>query len=233
MGIPIFRENTDHTVYRNSEGVVVPSITTLIKIINKPELINWANYLGFKRKSVTKELESAAFIGETVHRIIDIYTTKGLYSLSDMNVRGPAERICIKNAFLSFMKFYSEEKNSLNILRTEDKISGEKFGGTLDLLCNYNDILTLGDYKTSKTFYPTMFLQLAGYDLLLQETEGIEVDQYMVILLDKKMGKRAKVKICNNREEMEIYRRCFRYLVDFYYDWYYINQTYWNTELIK
>jgi hypothetical protein len=61
----------------------------------------------------------------------------------------------------------------------------------------------------------------------------LKVDQYMIILLDKRSGKPATMKVCDDKDEMEFYRKCFKRLYDFYQDWYYINQTYWGKELIN
>jgi hypothetical protein len=232
MGIPIFKENTDHTVYKNDKDLVVPSITTVLKVISKPELIHWANWLGYKRKSVKSELEMAGYIGDMTHKLIETYTTTGDCSFDILDKRGPVERLSVKYAFSSFLQFYVKERLNIEILDTEFQLAGEKCGGTSDLLANYKHKLTLGDYKTSKAFYPSMFLQLAGYDTLMRELRDVKVDQYMIVLLDKKTGNTATVKMCDDKEEMKQYRECFKRLVDFYHDWYYINQTYWGKELI-
>ena len=40
-----------HEEYINRDGVEVPSVTTILKLLNKPTLQKWANYLGFKDKT--------------------------------------------------------------------------------------------------------------------------------------------------------------------------------------
>jgi len=230
MNRPVFKNVIDHTNYMNADGLNIPSVTTILKIINKEELLYWANMLGIKRKYVKTELEISAYIGTMTHKMIETYLLKNAYSIDKMNLRGPIEKICIKNAFISFLQFYLPNRNKYEILDTELSLSGNLYGGTLDLLNNYDGKLTITDYKTSKSFYPSMFLQLAGYDLLLREVKKIKVDQYMVILLDKKSGNKAKIKICDNTKEMSEYRECFKKLVDFYYSWIYIDQEYWTKE---
>lgn len=230
---PIFKEPKDHTVYRNDEEMVVPSVTTILKIINKEELLYWANSLGYKRISVRSELESHAYIGSCAHYAIDEYFKTGRIDLdSIIDERRITENICVKNAFISFSKYFIENRKDFEIIENEKSISGKKFGGTLDLLAKYKkNKLILCDFKTSKDFYISMFLQLAAYDLLLKETEKMKIDGYMVILLDKKNGNKAKIKLIDDKEEMKFYRECFKKLVDFYYDYYYINQKYWGKEL--
>jgi hypothetical protein len=233
MGKPMFTELRDHTVYKNTSGEIVPSITTILSIINKPELIHWANWLGFNKKSVKSQLDIAGTIGTHTHALIEEYTVHNRYAIDPVEALNPVERICVKNAFASFLQFYNKVKHDWVFEQTEMQMSGKRYGGTLDALTRFKGKRTIGDYKTSKAFYPSMFLQIAGYDLLLWETYGIEVEQYMVVLLDKKSGREAQVKICDDPDEMTMYRKCFKELVDFYHSWYYINQSYWNIDLIK
>ena len=46
----------EHVKYYNGNGVEVPSCTNVVKLLNKPELIGWANYMGFKRINTSKFL---------------------------------------------------------------------------------------------------------------------------------------------------------------------------------
>ena len=48
---------SDHSTYMNEEEVEVPSVTTIMKILNKPFIAKWANSLGWKRQSYDKVLE--------------------------------------------------------------------------------------------------------------------------------------------------------------------------------
>lgn len=233
MTTPIFKQLEDHHVYKNSKNEVVPSVTTILKIINKDELLYWANSLGYKRISVKTELECHAYIGSVVHNTIDEYFKTGKIRFdSFIDKNRIAENLCARKAFLSFTQFYMENRKDFKIISNERSLSGEKFGGTMDLLAEYKDFLTICDFKTSSNFYLSMFLQMAAYDLLLRENDDIKVKGYMVILLDKKTGKPAKIKLVDDKDEMKSYRECFTKLVDFYYDYYYLNQKYWGKELI-
>jgi hypothetical protein len=231
--IPVFKEMKDHHVYRNSDGNVVPSVTTILKIINREELLGWANFLGFKRINVKHELECHAYIGTVTHNTIDEYFKTGKVKFeSFIDPKRIAENLCARKAFLSFTQFFMENRKDFKIIQNERSLSGEKFGGTLDLLAEYKDYLTICDFKTSKDFYLSMFLQMAAYDLLVREKDDIKVKGYMVILLDKKTGKPARIKLVDDKDEMKAYRECFMKLVDFYYDYYLLNQKYWGKELI-
>ena len=43
------KQQDEHRKYFNKDGKEVPSCTTIIKMLNKPELVKWANYMGFKK----------------------------------------------------------------------------------------------------------------------------------------------------------------------------------------
>lgn len=227
---PIFQPSVDHTTYRNSKGLVIPSSTTLLKLLSKDELVPWANWLGFKKIDVKTEVESHAYVGKIAHALIEEYLLHGTIGQGFYEHNNRLREFqAIKNSFMSFIKFFVPEAPKFKIIRNEFSISGDKFGGTLDLLCEYNGKLTLADFKTSKSFYMSMFMQMGSYDLLLRETEGIEVEQYMIIRLDKKTGKPAKVMICDDSEHMQLYRDCFNSLVELYYQYHFIQQKLWKT----
>lgn len=226
--LPIFKESKDHTTYINSKGIIVPSVTSILKLINKEELLYWANSLGFRRIKVESELSKSAIIGTTAHGIIEKFTTTGVLDMTQLLNLDNELQLPTKKAIASFSKFYMKERANIKILFTEKILNGCKFGGTLDLLCEYNGKLTLADYKTSKSFYSSMFLQMGGYDILLKELLGIKVDQYMVILLDKKSGNEARTKMVIDCDEMKMYRLTFRKLLSFYLNYVAISQQLWN-----
>ena len=67
---------SDHSTYLNNDEIEVPSVTTIIKILNKPFIAKWANSLGWKRQSYDKVLEESANKGTFVHELIHEYLFK-------------------------------------------------------------------------------------------------------------------------------------------------------------
>ena len=50
--------NENHTNYINSKNEYVPSVTTILKVLAKDDvLMIWANNLGWRKKSYKQELE--------------------------------------------------------------------------------------------------------------------------------------------------------------------------------
>ena len=64
---------SDHSIYLNKSNIEVPSVTTIIKLINKPSIAKWANYLGWKKQSYEKVLEERAFEGTIAHELFHEY----------------------------------------------------------------------------------------------------------------------------------------------------------------
>lgn len=52
-----------HVKYRTKDKVLVPGVTTITNLLNKPYLIKWANDLGLEGIDSTKYRDEAADIG--------------------------------------------------------------------------------------------------------------------------------------------------------------------------
>ena len=59
-----------HIRYKNQSGVVVPGVTTIIGLLNKPQLVVWANRLGLQVIDSTKFRDDKADIGTLAHAMI-------------------------------------------------------------------------------------------------------------------------------------------------------------------
>lgn len=155
-----------HTVYRLTSGDRVPSVTTVLGILNKPALLEWAWQCGCKGLDYKAIRDQAADIGTLVHYLImrelkgEKPDTSG-YSAQD-----------IEKAENCLLKFYEWQKtNKLVPLFVETPLISEeyKFGGTIDCFGAVNGEVMLLDFKTGKAIYPEMFYQLAAYAHLLHE----------------------------------------------------------------
>lgn len=179
-------QKDEHRKYYNKSGDEVPSCTTIVKLLDKPELVKWANYMGFKRINTTKLLESKAEYGTYCHKQVESYFNDGLISaksnsdfLSSVEYRDVIYKIKIIDLYF--------QKLGIEVIRTELPIEGNEYGGTLDMLC-YNrtkDCLMVFDVKTSKQVYQSHWVQIMGYCQLLEEKYNLHVDEIGVLLLSK------------------------------------------------
>lgn len=201
MEIYIMGDNNNN-VYINSDGEKVPRVSEIINNLAKSQLIVWANYLGFKRIDYKKELDRTAGIGSYVHEFIDNYTNNlfklDLHEDLKRKVGGDDNAQEVYNCIRSFRKWHEENKDWYKVVNSELRLVGKNFGGTLDCVIEspFNSKhVVICDYKTSKQFAVTQFLQLVAYSILYEDILNIEVDGIMVIRMDKKGGSKAKYRL--------------------------------------
>jgi len=159
-----------HTKYSLQDGTLVPGVTTVLGILNKPALVPWANKLGLQGIEVGKFVDDKAAIGTLAHQMIADYLrgeTTDTSEYSKMQIEQA------ENAVLSFLEW--EKSHKLQPILVEEPMVSERhgFGGTVDLVATINDDpeLCLIDFKTSKGIFPEMFVQVAAYRELALEHE--------------------------------------------------------------
>ena len=215
--------NDDHINYTNKNGILVPSVTTILKVLAKDDaLMSWSNNLGWKHKSYKKELENSSIIGTTAHSFCEYMIKQDDDLLSQIISRMSNFPVDLytqtKNAIVSFKKWYMNNKDYLEVLYTELQLVSDKCGGTTDLVCNFKDKLMLIDYKTSSSFYMSQFLQLAQYAKMYSEKFNIKVDDVAVLRLDKKNGDNAQLLRLSSlpNGDLEYYQYVFDKLITLY-----------------
>lgn len=205
---------SDHSTYVNNNKVEVPSATTILKILNKPFIAKWANSLGWKRQSYDKVLEESANKGTFVHELLHEYLFK---EGKKFNISNPDIVNFIYENINAFKDF--EKQHVLKPIWGEKPWSTNRYGGTVDLYCNLDGKDTILDFKTSKRFYSSHFIQLGAYTQLLEE-HGINVDQ--VAILRVRDGE-CDIKIIS-RDEIQQYIEIFNTLTDLFYMVYELNE---------
>ena len=213
----------DHTTYYNDEGKEIPSVTTILKILDKKELVQWANIMGFKGKRVDDILKVSSTLGTYFHNLVS----------NDMN--GITTVRLLKNEpkdFNILWNRYTKWKGSKTIkpIFSERSYHNKYYGGTIDLLCEMNGRLTLLDFKTSKGIYPSMFLQLGAYMNLILDNDielGEFIDQAGIVSINKY---RVTEKYFTGAEIMK-YAKCFNMLANVFYTWFNINEYDWGKNI--
>ena len=168
-----------HTIYKNIEGVRLPSVTTVLGILNKPALLDWAWKLGTQGLDYKAVRDNAGDIGTLAHYLIicDIKGEKpdtSEYSMQD-----------IEKAETCLIKYWEWSKShKVEPLMVETPLISERyqFGGTIDFFGKVDNQPTLVDFKTGKAIYSEMFCQLAAYEQLLAEAgQLIEITRILRI----------------------------------------------------
>ena len=219
-----------HCKYYNSDNKEIPSVTTVLKVLNKPALCFWANSLGFKGKSYKKELDRTAKVGTLVHSYIESNMKKEIFidikKAFELDEKSREEVLFSYSAFKLWHNVY---KDKMEILHSEYKLVSEAYdyGGTIDLIANIEGENYIVDFKTSSKVYPSMFLQLAAYANMAKEN-GIKIDRVAILQLGKSSGK-----FCFTTmpvKKLETYFNIFVYLLLVYRGWGDLNKKDWNID---
>ena len=190
-----------------ANGVVVPSVTSVTAIIDKPALRAWAvretvdylrdtwepdrPYSDYEIGSLLDEAKGASYrkskkamdIGTLAHNWIENYVkakmTKG--PMPDM----PEEQK-VRNAVNSYL-VWERHVGSIRYIESERRVYSERFmySGTVDLVAEINGKTVVADLKTSKAIYPEYLVQAAAYAHAIMEEDDICVDELMIIRIPK------------------------------------------------
>lgn len=198
------------------DGKRLYGVTTIIGIVDKPQLIPWAvkeaieyiKSVATKEKNIfqiTAEIledaksawrakrDKAADIGTLCHYWIEQYAkakiSNGTYLPSYQNEQ-------VEKMVLKFIEW--AEAQNVTFLLSEQRIYSAKhwYGGTMDLLIEIDGKKYIADVKTSSGIYATFFIQMAGYHIALQEHNKVEdLAGYTVINIPKEFDAQGNAKI--------------------------------------
>lgn len=127
--------------------MIKPSVTELLKLLDKPKLLKWANQQGLKGIDIEKERPKWLNAGSSIHSQIENYIRKGDPFISEIDQ--------------SYFKCFLADKE---ILGLECKIETEWFTGRYDIKVKWNDKVYIMDFKNkSKGIYFENKLQLIAY----------------------------------------------------------------------
>jgi len=199
-----------HQVYRSKGGIIVPSVTQVIGILNKPVLVTWANKLGLQGIDVKKYVDNKAEIGTVAHRmILDYFLDQETdFSECSKEVIDKAE-----NSFLSFLEWTKNREVKPLFVEKSMVSEVELFGGTFDFYGLIDGEKTLVDFKTGNGIYPEYFYQLAGYSILLEEV-GMKVRKGMILNIPRTEDERF---LFQSVDSFEREKKVFRHLLSIYW----------------
>ena len=173
----VARKAKPHQRYYLKNGNLVPGVTTVLSVINKPALVPWANRLGLEGIKSSEYVDELADIGTLAHHLIQCHLTARAPDISDYT---PQQVSLAENAVSSFQAW--ARGKAVETRQTEWPLVSEthRFGGTLYWYGTVNGRPTLIDFKTGRAIYDDHVYQIAAYHQLLIEN-GYEVDEVRVL----------------------------------------------------
>jgi hypothetical protein len=193
----ITRRSRAHTTYRLEDGTIVPGVTTVLGILNKPPLIKWANNLGLQGIDSSKYVDEKAAIGTLAHQMIAAYLRN---EETDTSEYSKVQIDQAENAVLSFFEW--EKTHYIEPVFVEEPIVSQqyKFGGTIDCLGKINGSLCLLDFKTSSGVFPEMLVQVAAYNQLLTE-QGYKIDRSFILRVGRTSDEGFEERLVNHLDK--------------------------------
>jgi hypothetical protein len=201
-----------HQQYRLKDGTLVPGITTVCGILDKPALIYWAWNLGMQKLDYRKVRDRAADVGTLAHYMIEQHWKRQEVDLTDFTQKN------IEMASLAFQGYLTWERgHDLEILAAEVQLVSEEhwYGGTLDFFGKIDGDYAIIDYKTSKAVYREHKLQLGAGSLLIKENKDIQVTSVHSLLINKEDGSFSHHVF--NQEQIKSFEKTFIILAKAYH----------------
>lgn len=163
-----------HQRYRTADGTIVPGVTTVLGVINKPALVRWANKLGLQGIDSTAYVDETARVGTLAHEMIQEHLNGPKW---DRDAYSPEQVDLAENAVISFFEWEKQNGQKMETVYIERQFVSEslRYGGTVDWYGEIDGKRWLVDIKTCAALYPEHVYQVAAYWAMLQEN-GEPVD---------------------------------------------------------
>lgn len=197
---------------RLSNGTPVPGSTTILKQLDKPFLVKWANKLGKEGKDVTEYVNNSARLGTLIHNIVESHLLKQEIDVSNYT---DDELALAELAFGRYMAW--ENQHTIENVEVEKVLVSEtyKYGGSIDIYCKLDGVYTVIDLKTSKSVSLDQEIQVSSYEQLVREN-NLLVDRLLIVNLGKEATSKLNV-VEIARDKSSKYFKLFKQLLDVYY----------------
>lgn len=128
-----------------------PSVTELIKLLDKPALLKWANKIGLQGIALDEYRKNILKAGTSIHSQIEHFI------ISNIPFENTQDQ-------LNFLEFISGKE----IIDVEKNIETEWFTGRIDIIFKYNGKTYICDFKNNQeNIYFENVLQLTAYRMAI------------------------------------------------------------------
>ncbi len=200
--------NKAHTQYKLKSGTLVPGVTTVLAILGKQALIEWAYQCGLKGIDYHKVRDSAGDIGTLTHYLI-LSDLKG--KTPDISEYSAASLEKAKNCLQSYYAWLKH--NPIKPIIVESPLISEKYGygGTPDLYAETPHDTVLIDFKTGKGIYNEYLYQVGAYSQLILENTGKLPERAMILRINKDSNDDFEIRSVSRLDKyFEVFRHCLR-----------------------
>lgn len=206
-------KSTAHIRYRLADKTIVPGVTTVLNLREKPALVPWANKLGLQGIDVSSYVDNLAAIGTLAHAMI---TNKLAGKETDTMDYSKNQIDLAENSCLSFWE-WEKDHHIEEVFFVERPLVSEvhRFGGTCDIYAKVNGKSEILDLKTGKGIWPEHLWQVATLKMLIEEN-GFRVDGTRIVNIPRAETEAFLEKTVSEKEN-QIGWEIFQNLLRIYY----------------
>jgi hypothetical protein len=169
-------------------GEYVPSVTTILGVINKPALMPWAAKEGarwFKRGAFRATSKEARDIGTAVHKWCEQAINWKLGNGEEPTMLTDERAVSAIDGFRDWIA-----QNNIEWISSEERVYNRQYNyaGTVDAVAYVNDEFCVIDFKTSSGIWDEYFLQVAAYAEAVAQVHGDAIESAWILRFDKKTG---------------------------------------------
>ena len=164
-------------LYLTEQGNYYPSVTTALSYLSRKGIQEWRKRVG---PEVANKIGSqAAAAGTAVHNIAEKYVWNDPTWKDAMPI--PLEK------FKTIQPYLDENVDEIYGIELQMYSDQLKTAGTADLICKYNGVPTVLDFKTSrrrksKDDILGYFMQGTAYSIMVKEHYGMEIEQIVILM---------------------------------------------------
>jgi genome maintenance exonuclease 1 len=168
--------DTGKRQYQTPDGQLLPSITTVLSIMNRDAISEWRNKVGEEEANRISRYSSGR--GTAVHSLCETYL-KNEPLCSDARPDAVFMFKVIKPLLNNINKIQYQEQGLYSI----------KLGvaGSVDCIAEYEGVLSVIDFKTAskpkkEEYIENYFLQTTAYALMYEELIGTPINQIVILI---------------------------------------------------
>ena len=185
--------------YEIPNGNKYPSVTTVLAVLSKAAIQEWRNRVG--EKTANRISRQSSSRGTNAHKIIERYISN-----EDNYINGSMPDSV--ELFKHIQPVLDKKIDNVRMIEGRLWSDEYKIAGTVDLIADWDGILSAIDWKTSLKHvnddHPKLEkykIQGTAYAKMFEERTGIEVPQIVVAIMVSGMNSIPSVKFSESEEE--------------------------------
>ena len=185
--------------YETPNGNKYPSVTTVLAVLSKAAIQEWRNRVG--EKTANRISRQSSSRGTNAHKIIERYISN-----EDNYINGSMPDSV--ELFKHIQPVLDKKIDNVRMIEGRLWSDEYKIAGTVDLIADWDGILSAIDWKTSLKHvnddHPKLEkykIQGTAYSKMFEERTGIEVPQIVVAIMVSGMNSIPSVKFSESEEE--------------------------------